>query len=183
MTATSTSTVCTDQQPALYRLAHQSRWSSSSDLTGLHDRLAYLSSLHSSASPRQQAVPTSGIGSAENVRVENNSAGTPTTSPAKRAGCKECPARRRALPELHYADVHTQRTALHILCYWRPRLHLVSQFLELAPHLVWSGSSSGETALHLACSNATRMAGTDVIDLLLDAAERTSSSEDRKSVV
>ena len=163
MTATSTSTACTDQQPALYRLAHQSRWSSSSDLTGLHDRLAYLSSLHSaSVQAASTQVPTSGT---ENtVGAENDN-----------TRCNECSARKRALSELHYTDVHTHRTALHILCYWRPRLHLVSQFLEMAPRMVWSRSSSGETALHLACSNATRMAGADVIELLLCATETTFS--------
>lgn len=168
MTATSAPT-STDQQPALYRLAHQSRWSSSSDLTGLHDRLVYLSSLHSSAQ-----VPTSGT--ENNVGVENND-----DMPLSSTRCTtytECPARKRALSELHYTDVHTQRTALHILCYWRPRLHLVSQFLEMAPHMVWSRSSSGETALHLACSNATRMAGADVIELLFHAAETTTGDID-----
>ena len=180
MTATSTPTACTDEQPALYRLAHQSRWSSSSDLTGLHDRLAYLFSLHSSPTSTQAAstqVPTSGSGSAgENVHVENNQ-DMPSSS-SKSITCTECPARKRALSELHYTDVHTHRTALHILCYWRPRLHLVSQFLGMAPHMVWSRSSSGETALHLACSNATRMAGADVIELLLCAAETMTGDTD-----
>ena len=175
MTATSTPTACTDQQPALYSLAHQSRWSSSSDLTGLHDRVVYLSSLHSSSvQAASTQVPTSGTG--ENGHVENvDEERVPLT---RNSRCDECPARKRALSELHYADVHTHRTALHILCYWRPRVHLVSQFLEMAPHMVWSRSSSGETALHLACSNATRMAGADVIELLLGVAEITSDTDD-----
>ena len=62
MTATSTPMACTDQQPELYRLAHQSRWSSSSDLTGLHDRLAYL------ARDSFFYVGTSGVDTSANFR-------------------------------------------------------------------------------------------------------------------
>ena len=162
MTATATSARNTaNQQPKLYSLAHQSRWSSSSDLSCLHDRLLYLSNLHSSSSssPAAQLAPTSGT---ENSRVENNDDGNLPCSTA---------AQTRALSELCYADSHTRRTALHIMLYWRPRLHLVTQILDMAPHMAWSRSLTGETALHMACSNATRMAGADVIERLLVAAE------------
>jgi len=169
-TATSSSD---DGRPELYRLAGYGRWSST-DLRGVNDRLVYLSEMIQSDSSREQQQQQRPASDTRTNGSEKTAAVQSSSNAIKR--------HQEALSELCYADTFSGRTALHIMCYWRPAPQVIDKFLTMAtPELVWAKTDAGETALHMACSNATRMASADAVELILKAAAHAKPSSSSSS--